>query len=140
LACSTNVQNELKKVFCTTKLIQHGWQQVTSQNDQLQVFQGINDNLGNPIILPLPINDNFIDTPLRLSEAVNLVAFVENRAPESVLIDFRERLENGENEWVLFPATDDFDEVIAFCGILSSSLVLIYRDRGTPPLNRYFGI
>lgn len=50
------------------------------------------------------------------------------------------RLENGENEWVLFPATDDFDEVIAFCGILSSSLVLIYRDRGTPPLNRYFGI
>ncbi len=53
-------------------LIQHGWQQVTSQNDRLQVFQGINDDLGNPIILPLPINDSFIDTPLRLSEAVNL--------------------------------------------------------------------
>jgi hypothetical protein len=72
-------------------LIQHGWQQVTSQNDRLQVFQGINDDLGNPIILPLPINDSFIDTPLRLSEAVNLVAFVENRAPESVLIDLRDR-------------------------------------------------
>jgi hypothetical protein len=72
-------------------LIQHGWQQITSQNDQLQVFQGINDDLGNPIILPLPINDNFIDTPLRLSEAVNLVAFVENRPPESVLIDLRDR-------------------------------------------------
>jgi hypothetical protein len=26
-----------------------------------------------------------------LSEAVNLVAFVENRAPESVLIDLRDR-------------------------------------------------
>lgn len=75
----------------TKYLIQHGWQQVTSQNDRLQVFQGINDDLGNPIILPLPINDNFIDTPLRLSEAVNLVAFVENRAPESVLIDLRDR-------------------------------------------------
>jgi hypothetical protein len=75
----------------TNYLVQHGWQQITSQNDRLQVFQGINDDLGNPIILPLPINDNFIDTPLRLSEAVNLVAFVENRAPESVLIDLRNR-------------------------------------------------
>jgi hypothetical protein len=75
----------------TKYLIQHGWQQITSQNDRLQVFQGINDDLGNPIILPLPINDNFIDTPLRLSEAVNLVAFVENRAPESVLIDLKNR-------------------------------------------------
>jgi hypothetical protein len=75
----------------TKYLIQDGWQQITSQNDRLQVFQGINDDLGNPIILPLPINDNFIDTPLRLSEAVNLVAFVENRAPESVLIDLKDR-------------------------------------------------
>lgn len=72
-------------------LLQHGWQQITSQNDRLQVFQGINDDLGNPIILPLPIHDDFIDTPLRLSEAVNLVAFVENRDPESVLIDLRDR-------------------------------------------------
>jgi hypothetical protein len=29
----------------TNYLIQHGWQQVTSQNDRLQVFQGINDEL-----------------------------------------------------------------------------------------------
>jgi hypothetical protein len=75
----------------TKYLIQDGWQQITSQNERLQVFQGINDDLGNPIILPLPINDNFIDTPLRLSEAVNLVAFVENRVPESVLIDLKDR-------------------------------------------------
>jgi hypothetical protein len=39
----------------TKYLIQHGWQQVTSQNDRLQVFQGINDDLGNPIILPLQL-------------------------------------------------------------------------------------
>jgi hypothetical protein len=50
------------------------------------------------------------------------------------------RLDNGENQWELFPANDDFDEVIAFCSILSSSLVGIYRDRGSPPLNRCFGI
>jgi hypothetical protein len=72
-------------------LICNGWQQVHSHNDRLQVYKGINDDLGNPIILPLPIRDDFIDTPLRLAEAVNLVAFVENRAPESVLIDLRDR-------------------------------------------------
>jgi hypothetical protein len=72
-------------------LVEHGWKQITSHNDRLQVFQGINDDLGNPIILPLPIHDDFIDAPLRLAEAVNLVAFVENRAPESVLIDLRDR-------------------------------------------------
>jgi hypothetical protein len=71
-------------------LVQHGWKQITSHNDRLQVFQGINDDRGNPIILPLPIHDDFIDAPIRLAEAVNLVAFVENRAPESVLVDLRD--------------------------------------------------
>ena len=80
-------------VHLANYLIQHGWQQIASQNDRLQVFQGINDDLGNPIILTLPINDNFIDTPLRLAEAVNLGAFVENRAPENILIDLRDRIE-----------------------------------------------
>ncbi len=75
----------------TSYLICNGWQQVSSHNDRLQVFQGINDDIGNPIILPLPIRDDFIDTSLRLAEAVNLVAFVENRAPKGVLIDLRDR-------------------------------------------------
>jgi hypothetical protein len=43
------------------------------------------------------------------------------------------------NGWVSVPPSDDFDEVIAFCSVLSGSLFRIYRDRGTPPINRYFG-
>jgi hypothetical protein len=51
----------------------------------------VNDDLGNPIILTLPQNDNFGDALRRLAEAVNLVAFLENRSPESVLVDIRDR-------------------------------------------------
>jgi hypothetical protein len=50
------------------------------------------------------------------------------------------RLDNDDNQWEFFQADDDFNEIIAFCSILSSSLVSIYRDRENPPLNRYFGI
>jgi hypothetical protein len=49
------------------------------------------------------------------------------------------RLEDGSNSWLPVPPSDDFEEVIAFCSILSDTLFRIYRDRGTPPINRYFG-
>jgi hypothetical protein len=42
-------------------------------------------------VLTLPRNDSFGDALRRLSEAVNLVAFLENRSPESVLVDLRDR-------------------------------------------------
>jgi hypothetical protein len=74
-----------------TYLIDRGWKQVPNQNQRVAIFQGINDDLGNPIILTLPQNDNFGDALRRLSEAVNLVAFLENRSPESVLVDIRDR-------------------------------------------------
>ena len=70
-------------------LIQHGWQQLPNHNDRLMIFQGINDNLGNPILLTLPRHDGFGDALRRLAEAVNLVAVIENRSPESMLIDLR---------------------------------------------------
>jgi hypothetical protein len=39
----------------------------------------------------LPRNDSFGDALRRLSEAVNLVAFLENRSPESLIVDLRAR-------------------------------------------------
>jgi hypothetical protein len=53
------------------------------------IFQGINDDLGNPILLTLPRNDGFGDALRRLAEAINLVAAVEDRSPESVLVDVK---------------------------------------------------
>ena len=74
-----------------TYLIDRGWKKVPNQNQQVTIFQGINDDLGNPIILTLPQNDSFGDALRRLSEAVNLVAFLENRSPESLLVDLRDQ-------------------------------------------------
>jgi hypothetical protein len=74
-----------------TYLTEHGWQKVPNQNQRVTIFQGINDDFGNPIILTLPRNDSFGDSLRRLSEAVNLVAFLEDRSPESVLVDIRDR-------------------------------------------------
>jgi hypothetical protein len=74
-----------------TYLTEHGWKKVPNQNQRVTIFQGINDDFGNPIILTLPRNDSFGDSLRRLSEAVNLVAFIEDRSPESVLVDIRDR-------------------------------------------------
>jgi hypothetical protein len=71
-------------------LIQHGWQQLPNSNDRLMIFQGINDDLGNPIFLTLPRHDRFGDALRRLAEAVNLVAAIEDRSPESILVDIRD--------------------------------------------------
>ncbi len=74
-----------------TYLTEHGWKKMANQNSRVMIFQGINDDLGNPIVLTLPRNDVFGDALRRLSEAVNLVAFLENRSPESVLVDLCDR-------------------------------------------------
>ena len=54
------------------------------------IFQGINDDLEDPILLTLPRNDGFGDEPRRLAAAVNLVAAIEDRSPESVMVDVRD--------------------------------------------------
>jgi hypothetical protein len=74
-----------------TYLTQHGWKKIPNQNQRMMIFQGNNDDFGNPIILTLPSNDSFGDALRRLSEAVNLVAFLEDRSPESLLVDIRDR-------------------------------------------------
>lgn len=74
-----------------TYLTQHGWEKMPNQNQRVMIFEGINDDFGNPIVLTLPRNDSFGDAFRRLSEAVNLVAFLEDRSPESLLVELRDR-------------------------------------------------
>jgi hypothetical protein len=71
-------------------LSQHGWRRVPHPNDHLLVFEGMLDDYGNSIQLILPSRDDFGDSPLRLAEAVKLLADVENRPLEAVLMDIRE--------------------------------------------------
>jgi hypothetical protein len=82
-----------------TYLTEHGWKKIQNENQRMMIFQGINDDFGNPlaqplgtrIVLTLPSNDRFGDALRRLSEAVNLVAFLEDRSPESLLVDLHAR-------------------------------------------------
>jgi hypothetical protein len=82
-------QSDLSVNDMAAYLTQHGWDKVPNRNQRVMIFQGINDDFGNPIILTLPSNDGFGDALRRLSEAVNLVAFLEDRSPESVLFDLQ---------------------------------------------------
>ena len=49
------------------------------------------------------------------------------------------RVGQDKHEWKTVGASPEFEEVIAFCGWLSSGLAGIYRDRGRPPISPYFG-
>jgi hypothetical protein len=53
-------------------LINNGWEKIPNRNQRVMIFQGVNDDFGNPIVLTLPSNDRFGDALRRLSEAVNL--------------------------------------------------------------------
>jgi hypothetical protein len=65
--------------------ISHGWRSVSQPNPRLMVFEKALDDYGNPIQLVLPSHEDFNDTPLRLAEAVSLLAAVEERSVEAVL-------------------------------------------------------
>lgn len=67
----------------------HGWHQVPHSNQRLLVFQGPLDDFGNPIHLILPSQNNFGDSHLRLAEAVELLADIEERPSEAVLADIQ---------------------------------------------------
>jgi glycosyltransferase involved in cell wall biosynthesis len=66
-------------------LVQHGWQELPGKNDQLVVFQGINDDLGNPLLLVLPRQEGSTDAVRYLAQALEMVAFLENRSLEDSL-------------------------------------------------------
>jgi hypothetical protein len=67
----------------------HGWHKVPHSNQRLLVFQGPLDDFGNPIYLILPSQNNFGDSHLRLAEAVELLANIEERPSEAVLADIQ---------------------------------------------------
>lgn len=62
-----------------------GWQPATSPNPSLALFLGSSDDAGNPIQLVIPSHDRFADAPLRLAEAVRLLADVEDRSMVDVI-------------------------------------------------------
>lgn len=63
-----------------------GWQPIPDPLGEFLLFNGpAVDEHQQPIRLALPTRDDFPVTPLRLAEAVNLLAALEQRSPAEVL-------------------------------------------------------
>lgn len=65
----------------------HGWQHVDHPNKNLQVFAGMADNNGQSIRLVLPISNDLKDTPLRIYQAVQTLADIEDRSLNAIVAD-----------------------------------------------------
>lgn len=73
-----------------------GWKQVDNPNHKLMVFQGANDDLGQPIQLVLPQSTQFWDSSILLAKAITLLAEVEEKTPEEISTAIQ--LESGINK------------------------------------------
>ncbi|NET58574.1 MAG: hypothetical protein F6K47_21195 [Symploca sp. SIO2E6] len=63
----------------------HGWKLSKNPSSHLLIFDGPPDNYGEPIRLILPSNHNYIDVELRMTEAIDLLANVEERDHKEIL-------------------------------------------------------
>lgn len=61
-----------------------GWKRVSHPNQNLMVFQGPNDDLGQPIQLVLPQSTHFWDSSTLIAGAITLLADIEERTPEEI--------------------------------------------------------
>jgi ubiquinone/menaquinone biosynthesis C-methylase UbiE len=81
------VDLNLSKQDVERYIISHGWKQVEHPNKKLQVFAEVVDNDGQPIRLVLPVSNDLKDTPLRIYQAVQTIADIEERAIHLVVTD-----------------------------------------------------
>ena len=77
----------LSKQDVESYILGHGWQQVEHPNQKLQVFAGLVDNDGQAIRLVLPRCNDLKDTPLRIYQAVQTIADMEDRSLNAVVAD-----------------------------------------------------
>ena len=81
------VDLNLSKQDVEMYIISHGWEQVDHPNQNLQVFAGVLDNDGQAIRLVLPRSNDLKDTPLRIYQAVQTIADIEERPIHLVVAD-----------------------------------------------------
>lgn len=79
----------------------HFWQPLPCPNERILLFAGPLDDDGRPIELMLPRESEFRDSPLRLAEAINLLAAVEDRLPQRII----QEIKFGK-EWTAETATE----------------------------------
>ncbi len=66
-------------------LERHGWEKLVHPNDRAWVFSGPLDDEGKPFKILLPRNMELLDTYLRLADAINVLADLDEQSPDEVL-------------------------------------------------------
>lgn len=84
-----DIELNLRKQDVEKYLLTHGWQQVEHPNKKMQVFDGVLDDEGQPIRLVLPVTERFRDATLRIYQAVQTIAGVEDRSIAAVVADIQ---------------------------------------------------
>ena len=74
-----------------------GWRRVPHPNQNLMVFQGPNDDLGQPIQLVLPQSTHFWDSSTLIAGAITLLADIEERTPEEIKVAIQLESESDKN-------------------------------------------
>lgn len=78
-------------------LLEGGWRRVEHPNNKLLVFEGPDDDDGKPIRLILPRRMDYQDSDVRLAEAINLIAAVEERSPTTLANELALNAESVRN-------------------------------------------
>jgi hypothetical protein len=68
----------------TAYLIRHGWTQVAHPNTSVILFHGPEDDENRPLRLFLPATTTFRDAQIRVAEALDLLAVIQQEAPASI--------------------------------------------------------
>jgi hypothetical protein len=67
-----------------TYLVANGWKRIEHANNKLLVFEGLDDDDAQPIKLILPRSTDYQDSYVRLAEAINLVAAIQEKSPSTL--------------------------------------------------------
>ncbi len=81
------IDSNISKQDVESYILDRGWKQVDRPNKKLQVFAGLVDNDGRVIRLVLPIATDLEDTPLRIYQAIQTIADIEDRSLNAVVAD-----------------------------------------------------
>jgi hypothetical protein len=114
-----------------------GWKRTQHSNKDIIVFEGPQDDEGKPIKLVLPRKTDFQDSYLRLGEAIDLLAAIQEKSPQDVIQSMKSKPHpfNGERGrlWIVEVWKDERDalkmltqHVLAFV-LFIGALVLFHK-------------
>lgn len=66
-----------------------GWVQIEHPNPKLLLFQGPNDDFGEPLDLFIPESTKYSDSYRRLADVVNVISVIEDRDVHEIITNIK---------------------------------------------------